>query len=106
MKSSYKIDRYVKRLRSGQDYFHTFLSLDSLAAGVLVLGPGEADTQEPHESDELYYVISGDGFLSIGGVDHPVTPNSVFFVAKHAKHFFHKNTKELVVLYFFGGSDG
>jgi len=33
--------------------------------GVLFLRPGEKDTQEPHESDEIYYIIAGDGFLRI-----------------------------------------
>ena len=30
-----------------------------------VLKPGEEDTQIPHESDEMYYVLDGDGFLKI-----------------------------------------
>ena len=105
MRSRHDIDRYVKRLRTSRDYFHTFISMDSLAAGVLVLEPGERDTQEPHESDEVYFVLDGDGFLRIDGKDYMISPHDAFFVAKHAKHFFHGNTRELVVLYFFGGSD-
>nr|AIE94456.1 hypothetical protein [uncultured marine thaumarchaeote AD1000_46_C12]AIE94524.1 hypothetical protein [uncultured marine thaumarchaeote AD1000_46_F05] len=29
------------------------------------LDPGEEDAQEPHESDEMYYVLKGNGFLRI-----------------------------------------
>lgn len=105
MKICYNVDRHIEALRKGGSYFHTFINRDSLAAGVLVLGPGQDDTQKPHDSDEVYYVISGDGFLRINGKDHEVSANKAFFVAKGVSHFFHKNTKELVVFYFFGGSD-
>ncbi|MDH3619108.1 MAG: cupin domain-containing protein, partial [Nitrosopumilus sp.] len=67
--------------------------------------PGEEDTQEPHESDEVYFVIKGDGFLKIENKDYPVKSNKMYFVAKNIDHFFYGNKKELVVLYFFGGPD-
>ena len=76
-----------------------------MAAGVLVLQPGEEDTQEPHDSDEVYYVISGDGFLKIKNTDYKVSPDKLFFVEKNTEHYFHGNKKELKVLYFFGGPD-
>ena len=101
----YQIDEYIKRLRKSSDYFYTFINRNSLAAGVMVLGPGEKDSQAPHDSDEVYFVVSGDGFLRIGGKDSRVSANKAFFVAKGAEHFFHGNTKELVVVYFFGGQD-
>ena len=34
-----------------------------MAVGVLFLKPGENDTQEPHDSDEIYYILDGNGFL-------------------------------------------
>jgi len=34
----------------------------------LVLQPGEEDTQVPHASDEVYFIISGDGFLKIKNI--------------------------------------
>jgi len=76
-----------------------------LAAGVLVLKPGEEDSQEPHDSDEVYFVIKGDGYLKIKKKDYPIGPNKMYFVAKNVAHFFHGNEQELVVMYFFGGPD-
>lgn len=105
MKTCYNIDKYIESLRKGGEYFHTFINRDSLAAGIMVLGPGQEDTQEPHDSDEVYFVVRGDGFLRIDGKDHEVSANKAFFVAKDTSHFFHKNTKDLVVVYFFGGPD-
>lgn len=105
MKLDFDVGRYVQKIREGGPYFHTFINRPGLAAGILVLGPGEQDTQEPHEDDEVYYVISGDGYLRINGRDYAVSKDRLFFVAKNARHFFHGNKRELRVLYFFGGPD-
>ena len=105
MKLDYDITKYIEKIKKSNEYFHTIINLQSLAAGVLVLQPGEKDTQEPHESDEVYYVIKGNGFLKIKNKDYLVSPNKMYFVGKEIEHYFHGNTKELVVLYFFGGPD-
>ena len=105
MKLDYNISEYIKKIKNSNEYFHTFINKQSLAAGVLVLLPGEEDTQEPHESDEVYFIIKGDGFLKIKNKDYPVEPNKMYFVAKNVEHFFYGHKKELVVLYFFGGPD-
>ena len=105
MKLEYDLDTYLEKIKNNNSYFQTFINKDSLAAGVLVLKPGEEDTQTPHDSDEVYYVISGNGFLKIKDKDYEVSKDKLFFVAKDVEHFFHGNTKELKVLYFFGGPD-
>ena len=105
MKLEYDLEAYLQKIKTSNSFFHTFINKDSLAAGVLVLKPGEEDTQTPHDSDEVYYVISGNGYLKIKDKDYKVSKDKLFFVAKNVEHFFHGNTKELKVLYFFGGPD-
>ena len=105
MKLEFDLANSLEKIKNGNSYFHTFINKDSLAAGVLVLQPGEEDTQVPHDSDEIYYVISGDGFLKIKDKDYKVSKDKFFFVAKDVEHYFHGNKKELKVLYFFGGPD-
>ncbi len=105
MKLEFDLSNSLEKIKNSNSYFHTFINKDSLAAGVLVLQPGEEDTQEPHDSDEVYYVISGDGFLKIKDKDYKVSKDKLFFVAKDVEHYFHGNKKELKVLYFFGGPD-
>jgi len=105
MKLDFDVNNSIKKIKKSDMYFHTFINKSSLAAGVLVLKPGEEDTQVPHDSDEVYYVISGDGFLKIKDKDYKVSKGKVFFVAKNVNHYFHGNKKELKVLYFFGGPD-
>ena len=105
MKLEFDLANSLEKIKNSNSYFHTFINKDSLAAGVLVLQPGEEDTQEPHDSDEVYYVITGDGFLKIKDKDYKVSKDKFFFVAKDVEHYFHGNKKELKVLYFFGGPD-
>ena len=90
--------RYEDRPSSG-------LVCANLAAGILVLKPGEEDTQTPHDSDEVYYILKGNGYLKIKNKDYKISEGKVFFVRKDLEHYFFGNTKELVVLYFFGGQD-
>jgi len=103
MKFDFDINNSIKKIKKSSTYFHTFINKQSLAAGVLVLKPGEEDTQEPHDSDEVYYIISGNGFLKIKDKNFKVSKDKVFFVTKDVEHYFHGNKKELKVLYFFGG---
>jgi mannose-6-phosphate isomerase-like protein (cupin superfamily) len=105
LKLEYDLDSYLEKINNSSSYFHTFINKNSLATGVLVLKPGEKDTQTPHDSDEVYFVLSGNGFLKIKNKNYKVSKDKLFFVAKDVEHYFHGNTKELKVLYFFGGPD-
>ena len=105
MKLDFNVDEYIEKIKDGKNFFHTFINRDTLATGVLVLQPGEKDTQKPHENDEVYFVLKGNGFLKIKEKDYPISKNKMYFVGKKTKHYFHGNSQELVVLYFFGGPD-
>ena len=105
LKIKFDTIQYLNKLKKSNSYFHTFLNKESLAVGVLFLRPGEKDTQEPHESDEIYYIIAGNGFLRINKKSYPVKKDQIYFVARNIPHHFYGNTKNLSVLYFFGGSD-
>jgi mannose-6-phosphate isomerase-like protein (cupin superfamily) len=106
MKLDFDTKEYLNEIKKNKnEYFHTFINRQSLAAGILFLKPREKDTQTPHDSDEIYYVIRGDGYLKIKKKDYPVSEGKVFFVAKNVEHYFFGNTKDLEALYFFGGPD-
>jgi mannose-6-phosphate isomerase-like protein (cupin superfamily) len=105
MKIEFDINEYIKNIAKSTSYYHTFINRNNLAAGVLRLDPGEEDTQLPHENDEVYYVVRGDGFLNIAGKDYLISEAKAYFVGKNTMHKFHGNKKELIVLYFFGGPD-
>ena len=105
MKFEYDTTDYINKINKGNSYFDTFLNKENLAAGILILKPGEEDTQLPHDSDEMYYILEGDGFLKIKNKDYVLKKGKAFFVPKDTKHYFFGNKKKLSVLYFFGGPD-
>lgn len=105
MKIEFDTNKYLENLKDTGTYFHTFLNRKNIAAGILCLKPSEKDTQEPHDSDEVYYVVRGDGFLRIGQKDYEILQGMSYYVAKKVEHYFHGNKEELVVVYFFSGPD-
>ena len=99
MKLDFDTKEYLNEIKKNKnEYFHTFINRQSLAAGILFLKPGQEDTQTPHDNDEIYYVIRGNGYLKINKKDYPVSEGKAFFVAKDLEHNFFGNTKDLVVL--------
>ena len=105
MKIQFNTNEYFKKLKNSESYFQTFINKESLAAGIIFLKPGQKDTQEPHESDEVYYILDGNGFLRINKKSYPIKKGHIYFVGKNTTHNFYGNTKNLSVLYFFGSSD-
>jgi len=105
VKIEFDTNEYLQNIAKSKSYFHTFINRNSLAAGIIRLEPDEEDTQAPHDSDEIYYVVRGDGFLNVEGKDYSISSGKAYFVAKNVEHKFHGNKNELVVLYFFGGPD-
>ena len=79
MKLEFNLKDNLEKIQKSNSYFHTFINKDNLAAGVLILKPGEEDTQEPHESDEVYFVLSGNGYLKIKNKNYKVSKENSFF---------------------------
>ena len=53
----FELSQLATKLENEGGYFLDFLKIRNLEAGIIVLHPNEADTQEPHSEDELYFVI-------------------------------------------------
>ena len=98
---TFELQELVSRLEKEGGYFLDFLKVRDLEAGIIVLHPGEEDTQEPHSADELYYVIEGSGFIELGRSKRPVKKGSIVFVPAKMHHRFYGNREDLVVLYMF-----
>ncbi|MGD1835410.1 MAG: cupin domain-containing protein [Nitrososphaeraceae archaeon] len=81
------------------EYFFNFLSKKSMDVGVIKLLKGQQDTQEPHPADEIYFVIKGDGTITINEKKYDVYEGKVIYIPKNVPHRFSANTDELIVLY-------
>lgn len=98
---AFELQDLVSRLEKEGGYFLDFLKVRDLEAGIIVLHPGEKDTQEPHSADELYFVIEGSGFIELGKSRRPVKKGSIVFVPAEMQHRFYGNKEDLAVLYVF-----
>ncbi len=59
-----------------------------LEIGVYVLVAPEADRQQPHQDDEIYIVLDGNGVLQVEDAEVPVREGSAVFVEAGADHRF------------------
>jgi mannose-6-phosphate isomerase-like protein (cupin superfamily) len=98
---TFELQDLVKKLEKEGGYFLDFLKVCDFEAGIIVLHPGEEDTQEPHSADELYYIIEGSGFMELGKSKRAVRKGSIVFVPAEMHHRFYGNKENLIVLYMF-----
>ncbi len=102
---AYKLAHLINQQnQSGQDYLE-FLRVPVLSAGLYMLAAGAVDMQEPHTEDEIYYVISGRGFIQVDQESRPVEAGSLIFVNANVEHRFHTITEDLRVLVIFAPAE-
>jgi quercetin dioxygenase-like cupin family protein len=95
----------ARRDRTEQPYLE-FLRSPALSAGLYVLDAGAADRQEPHSEDELYYVVSGAGRVTVANETRDVAAGSMIFVAATVPHRFHDIAVRLEIVVFFAPPEG
>lgn len=91
--------------RSSGKRYSEFLRVPAMSAGLYVLPPGGADTQSPHQQDEMYYVVRGRARMRAGSEDQAVSEGSIIFVAARVEHRFYEITEELVLLVMFAPAE-
>ncbi|OEK03735.1 hypothetical protein BFP97_03500 [Roseivirga sp. 4D4] len=90
-----------KELKSGNRRYLPFLNVDKLRTGLYVLPAGAEDTQQPHEHDEVYYILSGKAKFVAGQNETEVQEGAVLYVKANIEHRFSEIEEELKVLVFF-----
>ena len=103
---AWELAELLARRTSARQPYLEFISTPSLSAGVYVLGPGAADRQQPHTEDEVYYVVSGAGRVTVGDDTRDVSAGSVIFVAATVPHRFHDIAEQLEIVVFFAPPEG
>ena len=77
--------------------------------GTLELGfyePYRVDSQEPHEQDEVYVVLSGSGLFVRGAERQPFEPGEALFVPAGMIHRFEDFSDDFAAWVIFYGSVG
>ena len=101
----YPIDSLVTKLKQSDRAYLQFVTVPILRAGLYTLSKGGTDRQQPHDRDELYYVLEGRSSMTIGEDEHDVNPGDVIYVAANAEHRFHDIKEDLMLLVFFSEAD-
>ena len=76
------------RLAGGQGGYEIVHTSPGLEIGVYALVAPEPDRQQPHEDDEVYFVLEGRGTLAVEGDAHPLEEGEAIFVPAGAEHRF------------------
>ena len=95
------LDKVIADLDSTDSYFLNVFNNKGVDLGVLRLRKGETDTQLPHEVNEVYFVIEGNGFIEMEGKLKPIRRADFIFVSANTQHRFIVDDLDLVVIYFF-----
>jgi mannose-6-phosphate isomerase-like protein (cupin superfamily) len=103
---SFEIAELEARRAASSQLYHEFLRVPALNCGLYVLPAGKPDPQQPHDEDEVYYVISGAGRFRALDQDVAVGPGTVIYVAAGDEHRFHDITEDLTILVFFASRSG
>ena len=68
--------------------------------------PKDTDKQKPHTRDEVYVVLSGEGFFVNGAERRPFEPGEVLFVPAGVVHRFEEFSEDFSTWVFFYGPEG
>ena len=97
----FQLEKLSKKRRNLSRPYLGYLKTDALTAGLYVLPKGGKDKQEPHEEDEVYYVLKGSALFESGGETKKVIPGSIIYVKAGAPHRFKDIGETLELLVFF-----
>lgn len=97
----YQLQDLENELSDSKRRYLPFLNVETLRTGLYVLPAGTEDKQQPHEHDEVYYVISGKSKFVAGGKTTDVKAGSVLYVKARVEHRFFDIDEELKIMVFF-----
>ena len=102
---NYPLDELLKAHKESGKLYHEFLRVPDMSAGLYILPAGSKDPQNPHNEDEMYYVISGKGKFYYDGEDVDVQAGSTLYVPKQVEHRFHNIEEDLVIIVIFAPAE-
>ena len=103
---AFELSQLCEERRKSNRLYLEFLREPSLSVGLYQLAAGGLDPQQAHTEDEVYYVVSGQGIIRVGGEDRAVQAGSIVFVTAGVEHRFHSIAEDLAVLVFFAPAEG
>lgn len=98
---SFRAAELIEANAASEQRYTEFLRVPAMSAGIYALPAGGEDLQQPHEQDEIYYVLRGRSKFACEGQVIDATPGSFIYVAKHAAHRFFDIEEALEIIVIF-----
>ncbi len=99
--ASYDLSNILSEMDENGSPWLSFFDGQNLFTGIYRLKAGAEDQQQPHKTDEVYYVISGKAKFQVGDQISAVKKGQILFVKADVDHRFFEIEEELVLLVFF-----
>jgi mannose-1-phosphate guanylyltransferase len=93
----------VDKLEASETDYLEVLSEDSMRAEIARY-PNPAP-KTPHDEDELYFIISGTGTVTVGDEMYSVEEGDVVYVEQGTEHDFSDIEEEITALVIFAGAE-
>ena len=90
---------------AGGRLYHEFLRVPSMSAGYYRLAADGIDPQSPHAEDEIYVIVAGRAWITVGELERAVSPGDVVFVAAAVPHRFHDISEDLEMVVVFAPAE-
>lgn len=103
--SHVSIDAIVEELESTDERHRELLDEESLTVEVGRYPGGSAAPKNPHNEDELYYVVSGNGKVRVGDETHSVEAGDLVYVEAGLEHDFFAIEETIVALIVFAAAE-
>src|SRR5208282_6230180 len=96
----------IDRLGKSGQLYEEFLRVHGMSTGIYSLRAGATDLQNPHNEDEIYYVLHGNASIRVGNESQLIRPGSLIFVPARVEHKFHDIKEDLILLVVFAPPEG
>ncbi len=81
--------------------YKEFMRVPAVSCGLYHLAAGSQDMQNPHDEDEMYFVLQGRAQLQVGDEIHAVNPGSILYVQAAEAHSFFEIVEDMTLLVVF-----
>lgn len=100
----YSLQDLITDQERSQKIYLPFLNEPSISAGIYELKRGAVDHQQPHDKDEVYFILKGSSNFTVESETTDVSAGDVIFVRATLDHNFSNISEDLKVLVWFSGS--
>ena len=99
--AAFELDSLVAKLKPTGRPWMPIMNGKNVLTGLYMLKAGAEDRQRPHDTDEVYYVVSGKSKFIAGGKEVEAKAGSILFVKADVEHRFFDIEEDMVLVVFF-----